>query len=181
MRRSGWRIEGPGRDQLVGGAPQGPGHKIAKTTPCKVEWAPARDGCRACTSWPCRRNKGVHGRDTLSTLALRRVFGAGPLEPWRRRKPARTKNESFRAKPLIFRHFADFRPVAGRLDRAARPDYKPALPGLRPGRAQVAQLVEHATENRSVGGSIPPLGTRLRFCALDYDFGRLRAALARLN
>src|ERR1700744_2988927 len=28
-----------------------------------------------------------------------------------------------------------------------------------PGPAQVAQLVEHATENRSVGGSIPPLGT----------------------
>ena len=25
--------------------------------------------------------------------------------------------------------------------------------------AQVAQLVEHTTENRSVGGSIPPLGT----------------------
>jgi hypothetical protein len=29
--------------------------------------------------------------------------------------------------------------------------------------AQVAQLVEHATENRSVGGSIPPLGTIRRF------------------
>ena len=28
-----------------------------------------------------------------------------------------------------------------------------------PWHAQVAQLVEHATENRSVGGSIPPLGT----------------------
>jgi hypothetical protein len=28
-----------------------------------------------------------------------------------------------------------------------------------PDGAQVAQLVEHATENRSVGGSIPPLGT----------------------
>ena len=28
--------------------------------------------------------------------------------------------------------------------------------------AQVAQLVEHATENRSVGGSIPPLGTILQ-------------------
>jgi hypothetical protein len=28
--------------------------------------------------------------------------------------------------------------------------------------AQVAQLVEHATENRSVGGSIPPLGTMLK-------------------
>jgi hypothetical protein len=30
--------------------------------------------------------------------------------------------------------------------------------------AQVAQLVEHATENRSVGGSIPPLGTILVNC-----------------
>ena len=30
-----------------------------------------------------------------------------------------------------------------------------------PGRARVAQLVEHATENRSVGGSIPPPGTIL--------------------
>jgi hypothetical protein len=29
--------------------------------------------------------------------------------------------------------------------------------------AQVAQLVEHAIENRSVGGSIPPLGTILPF------------------
>ena len=28
--------------------------------------------------------------------------------------------------------------------------------------AQVAQLVEHAIENRSVGGSIPPLGTITR-------------------
>jgi hypothetical protein len=43
---------------------------------------------------------------------------------------------------------------------AVWPDYKPALPGLNvPRSAQVAQLVEHATENRSVGGSIPPLGT----------------------
>ena len=33
-----------------------------------------------------------------------------------------------------------------------------ALPPRKPD-AQVAQLVEHATENRSVGGSIPPLGT----------------------
>ena len=28
--------------------------------------------------------------------------------------------------------------------------------------AQVAQLVEQATENRCVGGSIPPLGTTLK-------------------
>ena len=27
------------------------------------------------------------------------------------------------------------------------------------GHAQVAQLVEHVTENHGVGGSIPPLGT----------------------
>ena len=38
--------------------------------------------------------------------------------------------------------------------------YKPALsPDRVRGGAQVAQLVEHATENRSVGGSNPPLGT----------------------
>ena len=28
-------------------------------------------------------------------------------------------------------------------------------------RAQVAQLVEHCTENAGVGGSIPPLGTKI--------------------
>jgi hypothetical protein len=28
--------------------------------------------------------------------------------------------------------------------------------------AQVAQLVEHVTENHGVGGSIPPLGTTLK-------------------
>ena len=33
---------------------------------------------------------------------------------------------------------------------------------LAEGSAQVAQLVEQATENRCVGGSIPPLGTMLR-------------------
>ena len=46
------------------------------------------------------------------------------------------------------------------VDRTGEPDYKPPLPGPPwSGSAQVAQLVEHATENRSVGGSIPPLGT----------------------
>src|ERR1700704_199474 len=48
-----------------------------------------------------------------------------------------------------------------RVDTTLRPLYKPpARLGLwARGYAQVAQLVEHATENRSVGGSIPPLGT----------------------
>ena len=46
------------------------------------------------------------------------------------------------------------------VDREVRPYYKPPAPGCFGSRsAQVAQLVEHATENRSVGGSIPPLGT----------------------
>ena len=55
--------------------------------------------------------------------------------------------------------------------------------------AQVAQLVEHATENRSVGGSIPPLGTnflpyhilkQLTRCTLR-DRGRYRPPAAWLG
>jgi hypothetical protein len=34
--------------------------------------------------------------------------------------------------------------------------------------AQVAQLVEHCTENAGVGGSIPPLGT-ITFQAMDFN------------
>src|SRR4051794_6223851 len=36
-------------------------------------------------------------------------------------------------------------------------------------RAQVAQLVEHVTENHGVGGSIPPLGTTLARVGLSQD------------
>lgn len=36
--------------------------------------------------------------------------------------------------------------------------------------AQIAQLVEHATENRSVGGSNPPLGT-IYFLEMSGVFG----------
>ena len=50
--------------------------------------------------------------------------------------------------------------VTSALDKAAAGAYKPATARApRRAGAQVAQLVEHATENRSVGGSIPPLGT----------------------
>ena len=48
------------------------------------------------------------------------------------------------------------------LDRTADRAYSrrsPAGPSVPPGHAWVAQLVEHATENRSVGGSIPSPGT----------------------
>src|SRR3954447_24211729 len=63
------------------------------------------------------------------------------------------------------------------VDRTSAPDYKPPLPApVRTGSAQVAQLVEHATENRSVGGSIPPLGT-MAFLLLKADTQiRLRSA-----
>lgn len=55
-----------------------------------------------------------------------------------------------------------------RVDRTFRPDYKPARRALKPDDAQVAQLVEHATENRSVGGSIPPLGTISSFAGIRH-------------
>ena len=45
------------------------------------------------------------------------------------------------------------------LDKPGPPPYKPPSAARKRFGAQVAQLVEHATENRSVGGSIPPLGT----------------------
>jgi hypothetical protein len=37
--------------------------------------------------------------------------------------------------------------------------WRPRAWAFGPRHAEVAQLVEHATENRGVGGSIPPLGT----------------------
>ena len=48
------------------------------------------------------------------------------------------------------------------VDRPAKLRY-----GSDPDGAQVAQLVEHATENRSVGGSIPPLGTISHFAVVS--------------
>src|ERR1700730_13762215 len=70
-----------------------------------------------------------------------------------------------RTKTQVEGRIAFFGTVSGRVDRARRPDYKPRSRPLRLGSAQVAQLVEHATENRSVGGSIPPLGTTLLLSA----------------
>jgi hypothetical protein len=53
-------------------------------------------------------------------------------------------------------------PAAGAILDSARPSlYNPpfACGGSAVRGAQVAQLVEHVTENHGVGGSIPPLGT----------------------
>lgn len=47
--------------------------------------------------------------------------------------------------------------------------------------AQVAQLVEHATENRSVGGSIPPLGTITPFATGRLHPLRSRCQIGSVN
>ena len=54
------------------------------------------------------------------------------------------------------------------LDSAPISLYNAPLPPFRRDLgAQVAQLVEHVTENHGVGGSIPPLGTKIfQFCQL---------------
>ena len=62
--------------------------------------------------------------------------------------------------------------------------YNPASAGTRAGSAQVAQLVEHATENRSVGGSIPPLGTtchRILLTSAARLPGKARGPVSRLR
>src|SRR5215218_2603864 len=88
---------------------------------------------------------GTLRRRRPAALARRRLCGAGRRGRGngRRRKAlkVRARAGQAQASPLYSRSDAP-RP-------AARPD------------AQVAQLVEHATENRSVGGSIPPLGTKI--------------------
>src|SRR5262249_16073017 len=64
----------------------------------------------------------------------------------------------------------------GRVDSAVGGHYNPpARWPLGPVHAEVAQLVEHGTENRSVGGSIPPLGTKPRFSTLDPDLVPFRS------
>jgi hypothetical protein len=64
-----------------------------------------------------------------------------------------------RVKPSACRHNPRAVP---RLDSPESSLYNPPAllcPAIGEAGAQVAQLVEHAIENRSVGGSIPPLGT----------------------
>jgi hypothetical protein len=69
------------------------------------------------------------------------------------------RREALKASPKFGRPHAK---VVRRLPwtRRGANAYKPAIRCVSTApAAQVAQLVEHATENRSVGGSIPPLGT----------------------
>src|SRR5436190_10040508 len=72
---------------------------------------------------------------------------------------ARAKTRSFVIICVAPARLAQHRSPAAHLDSGKSSLYNaPRLP-LRPSVAQVAQLVEHCTENAGVGGSIPPLGT----------------------
>jgi hypothetical protein len=65
--------------------------------------------------------------------------------------------------PLASSRRPDLRPVGSTQTAAGQSEYRsPISPVtlLNSGGAQVAQLVEHVTENHGVGGSIPPLGTK---------------------
>jgi hypothetical protein len=58
---------------------------------------------------------------------------------------------------------APFWTVPQRASITPRALHRPASGGFG---AQVAQLVEHVTENHGVGGSIPPLGTTIKSSAI---------------
>lgn len=77
-----------------------------------------------------------------------------PTHPIRTTKIARAEIEiRTRQKSFAF--------DCGKAGQAQNPSLYPRQPTTQrdAADAQVAQLVEHATENRSVGGSIPSLGT----------------------
>ena len=80
------------------------------------------------------------------------MCGAEAGRAWPRRKAVDFPSDApERAAPA--------KPKAKRVDSAALLTINRRSQALGPRGARVAQLVEHATENRSVGGSIPPPGT----------------------
>ena len=155
--------------------------KISKTTPCKVAWS-----SRACRlpevgnrkAGPGDRGSQDRGRKLThgTPRAMRRrrlsrgLSDRGPLL-WPMTTPARNSPDF----PAIWQvRRSEAAPcVAVRLRPSgyagqageARWTQLPRLTinrrsrALAPGSARVAQLVEQATENRCVGGSIPPPGT----------------------
>ena len=52
---------------------------------------------------------------------------------------------------------------------------------MRKNGAQVAQLVEHCTENAGVGGSIPPLGTIFPHISMSHDPVERRAGKPQMH
>src|SRR5688500_604150 len=79
----------------------------------------------------------------------------------RARRRAQPRSHAAKADMADTRARRRTRRLGGVLDRAKPSLYNPRLATRRLWRdgAQVAQLVEHVTENHGVGGSIPPLGT----------------------
>ena len=98
-------------------------------------------GLPACNGWTYWHVTTADGTTPIDTLRVRyRALVAGVLI----------------SRPMPLSELCE--KLADLLDKAKGPSYTSASLSAST-RAQVAQLVEHATENRSVGGSIPPLGT----------------------
>jgi hypothetical protein len=109
---------------------------------------------------------GGCGTKADGTAACEKGSGAGPDQSAsRQHDPSQVIPQKSQACPSA--KIGNFGPTS--MGEAAATDpcwtivaafyYKARHAGDASGGAQVAQLVEHATENRSVGGSIPPLGT----------------------
>src|SRR5690606_20716452 len=124
------------------------------------------------------RRRGPASTDAAAVPDLRPDVG-GPLSSvlLAALRPGRSRPLARRPLPHSDRRAArPRRPAAARRRRRPRLGCKPRWTGLgefpykgpqsrplgRLRRAQVAQLVEHVTENHGVGGSIPPLGTTSR-------------------
>src|SRR5215831_6035994 len=107
------------------------------------------DTPRPCRSMPARDGEGraEQGRDPHGARVRAVPRASTPGTDERFGRPAG--------------RFADGAPSWTGPDRASITPalYRPRV--LRGAGAQVAQLVEHVTENHGVGGSIPPLGTRI--------------------
>ncbi|VFU10941.1 protein of unknown function [Methylocella tundrae] len=89
-----------------------------------------------------------------------RLLNLPPLSQSRPAAPAGFRRSSPRTAAVLSSPPPDRQiPASRRWTTAGKLLYKTPLVSGPPRDAQVAQLVEHATENRSVGGSIPPLGT----------------------
>ena len=123
---------------------------------------------------PCWRGSGPTGATSLPGVPVARSNG----EPRERQMPRLRRADRARTQTVLQPRLPRPRPaeMAGRGLSHPRPRRRPDLPAtgldkaetvptndpLPPrasGRARVAQLVEHATENRSVGGSTPSPGT----------------------
>ena len=129
----------------------GPARRRGRSAPSAAAMSISIAGCRALTRSPAAPATRTTG-SSAAPAQCRASAASDGESPWRQMAFSRRRHRLCIVTAM---------PVSAGLTGGhhRRSDYKPPAPGFRPGHAQVAQLVEHATENRSVGGSIPPLGT----------------------